>query len=408
MKSKLIPILLIFISITVSLILLEIGVRLFLPPPPKLFENYDDTYVCSANMGWVGRPNYQGQLTREEYDHPIQFNQIGMYDTDHALKKPADTFRILWVGDSFAQALQVDETETAHQQVENLLNERLGNEQKQFEVISTGVMGWGTGQQLSHYRELGRRYQADLVLLLFFMGNDVNNNLPGHALTIDGFNCFTPYYPICDDEGLDPDAWSYIPGLAPAWGACGVGQKWLAEGAGLIQRNSYLFARIEPLLLAWQERRMYGQEFGLPFAALYLPDEEPEVSYGWQVTEGVLAQFEAEAKADGADFAVTTIGPREVMWLASLTEDQRQSFYQSDPSFYHAQVDYPNQRLQRFLNEQEIPNLDLQPPMLNYMTQTGTDLYLPIDRHWTADGNRVAAELLVDWLVGAGLIEAME
>ncbi|MDM8528896.1 SGNH/GDSL hydrolase family protein [Anaerolineales bacterium HSG24] len=398
--------LLVFASIACSLTLLEIGTRLLMPPL-MLFENYGDTYLCSANMGWVGRPNYQGQLTREEYSHPIQFNQIGMYDTDHALKKPAHIFRILWIGDSFAQALQVDESETAHQQLENLLNEQLGHDQQQFEVISIGVMGWGTGQELSYYREQGRRYQADLVLLLFFMGNDVNNNLPGHALTINGFNCFAPYYPICD-ETINSEAWSYIPGLAPAWGECSSTRKWSAEGAGLIQRNSYLFARIEPLLLAWQERRRYGKEFGLPFAALYLPDEEPEVRYGWQVTEGLLHQFNHEVEADGADFSVAIIGPREVMWLAQLNEEQRQSFYLSNPSLSNAEINYPNQRLRDFLEEQQIPHLDLQPPMITYMAETGAKLYLPIDRHWTADGNRVAAELLVDWLIGAGLVESTE
>ena len=400
-------ILLVLASITCSLTLLEIGVRLFMPPPPMQFENYDDTYVCSANTGWVGRPNYQGLLVREEYTHQIQFNHKGMYDTDHALEKPDNTFRILWIGDSFAQALQVDETETAHQLLENLLNEKLGNEQQQFEIISIGVSGWGTGQELNYYREQGRRYQADLVLLLFFIGNDVNNNLPGYALTIDGFNCFTPYYPVCDGT-LDTEAWSFIPGLAPAWDDCNPTRKWFSKGASLIQRNSYLFARIEPLLLSWQKRRMYGKDFGLPYAALYLSDEEPEVSYGWQVTEGLLEQFNHDVHADGADFAVAMAGPHEVMKLSRLTETQRQSFYESAPIFLDAQIDYPNQRLSSFLDTQQIPNLDLQSPMIDYIVQTDADLYLPIDRHWTADGNRVAAELLVDWLIGAGLVESTE
>lgn len=380
-----------------ALFVLEFAVRL-LPSPPKQFEHYDDTYICSPTMGWLGRPNYQGQLTREEYAHEIRFNQQGMYDTDHDFAKPPDTTRILWVGDSFAQALQVAEPETAHQQLEAMLNQRHGRPDLNFEVISSGVMGWGTGQELVYYREQGRRYQPDIVLLLFFMGNDVNNNLPGHALTIDGFNCFAPYFPVCETGQLDSEPWYHVPSFEPAWANCSPYQKGSSSLASHVQQNSYLFARLEPLLLARNPRRSYGQRFSLPFAALYLPEESAEVQYGWQVTEGLLQQFQHEVQADGAEFMVAIVGPREVVWLAQLTTEQLQSFYQSDPDFVGATIDYPNRRLLRFLRANDIPALDLQQPMIDHMAQTGAKLYLPIDRHWTAEGNRFAATLLAEWL----------
>ncbi len=388
-----------------ALFLLEGALRL-LPPPPVLFESYDDTYVCSPTVGWLGRPDYQGTLTREEYAHPIRFNSQGMYDTDHAVEKREGVFRILWAGDSFAQALQVGEPQTAHQQLEDLLNQRLGGPERSFEVISSGVMGWGNGQALLHYREQGRRYDPDLALLLFFVGNDVNNNLPGHALTIDGFNCFAPYFPLCDDESLDPRPWYHIPGLGPAWGSCSTVRRGLTGSLSFLQQNSYLFARIEPLLLSRTTRRTYGQEFGLPFAALYLPQESETVRYAWQVTEGILAQFDREAAADGSDFGVVIVAPREIVWLSQLDENQRQSFYQSDPAFAEATIDRPNRRLATFLEKENIPVIDLQQPMVDYIAQTGAQLYLPIDRHWTVEGNRLAAEFIFAWLVEQELVSA--
>jgi len=390
-------------SIMLGLFILEMGTRLFLPPPQTLFETYGDTYVCSPTVGWLGRPNYQGIISREEYSHPIQFNADGMYDTDHSLEKPDEVFRILWVGDSFAQALQVDESQTAHQQLEDLLNERLGSPERRFEVISAGVIGWSTGQALAYYRDLGRRYNPDLVLLLFFVGNDVNDNLPGHALTIDGFNCFAPYFSVCGDR-LDPDPWYHIPGIEPAWGSCDTAKKWLTASLSYVQQNSYLFARIEPLLIAANPRRAYGQDFGLPFAALYLPQETAEVRYGWQVTEGIMSQFNREAAADGADFGVISVGPREVVWLSQLTPDQLQQFYQEAPAFAEAEIDRPNRRLANYLQRQDIPAKDLQQPMVDYMAQTGAQLYLPIDRHWTVEGNRLAAALILEWLQSENLL----
>lgn len=395
---------LMLIGALAALIALEIGARLWLPPGDILFENYGDTYICAPTVGWRGRPNYRGMLSREEYAHLIEFNSIGMYDSDHPFEKGKNIFRILWLGDSFAQALQVGESDTAQQQLENLLNQRLGSSERSFEVVSAGVIGWGTGQALSYYREQGHIFQADLVLLLFFVGNDLDNNLPGHALTINGFNCFTPYFPLCADGKLDPEPWYYIPGLEPAWQGCSPSRKWLAARLALIQHNSYLFARLEPLLLSLKPRRSYGQTFGLPFAALYLADESDEAAYSWQVSQGLLAQFNQEAEADGADFAVVIIGPREVVWLALLTAEQLQSFYRSDPTLKDAQVDYPNQRLANFLERQHIPALDLQPPMIDYIRQTGVQLYLPIDRHWTVEGNRLAAEFIYAWLVEQNLL----
>ena len=402
MKKSAAVLLLALLGVATGLLLLELVVRL-LPPPASLFTSYGDTYVCSASVGWLGRPNYEGELTREEYSRLIRFNDRGMYDTDHNVAKADNVFRILWLGDSFAQTLQVDESQTAHQQLEDLLNQKLGGAERTFEVINAGVMGWSTGQELIYYREQGRLYQPDLVLLLFFVGNDVNDNLPGHALTIDGFNCFAPYFPLCAGE-LDTQPWYHIPGIEPGWGSCSIFRKWLTAGASLIQRNSQLFARMEPLLLSINERRTYGQEYGLPFAALYLPEESDEVAYGWQVTESLLTQFNRETLAEGTDFAVVMVGPREVVWLSQLTTAQLQSFYESAPAFIEAEIDRPNQRLAGFLESQGIPTLDLQQPMIDYLAETGVQLYLPIDRHWTVEGNRLAAELVFQWLVEGDLL----
>jgi hypothetical protein len=44
------------------------------------------------------------------------------------------------------------------------------------EVINAGVAAYGTGQELLLLDKEGAKYEPDLVLLLFFVGNDVANN----------------------------------------------------------------------------------------------------------------------------------------------------------------------------------------------------------------------------------------
>ncbi len=392
-------------GILFGLVVLEIAVRLLpLPSPPGgFFMDFSRHYICAPTTGWVGRPNYQGANSGPEYDQPVRLNSKGMNDTEHALQKKDNVFRILLVGDSFTQAMQVDESQTAHQQLESLLNERLGSPERSFEVVNTGVSAWGTSQELVYYREHGRFYQPDLVLLLFFIGNDIENNLPGHAITLDGFNCFSPYFPMCDGK-LKTDPWYYIPGVDPAWNSCSPARKWLTSGLSYFQQNSYLFAKIEPLFLSLKKRRMYGQEYGWPLVELYQPEESEEVRYGWQVTEALLSQFNSEVSADGTDFGTALIGPVQVIELSQYTEAQLQTFYQAEPYLAGADINQPNRRLVSFLQSQNIPVVDLQQPMIDYTGATGAQLYFPLDGHWTAEGNRLAAELIFGWLVENNLV----
>ncbi len=396
-------IILILGGIMLGVIILELGLRL-LPLTRERTSTSDDTYVCSSTIGWTGRPNYQTFYVKDEFAHPLQRNAKGMYDTDHSIEKADDTFRILLVGDSFTEALQVDEPQTAHQVLENLLNERLGTDTKSYEVLSMGVSGWGTGQQLLYYREEGHLYNPDLVVMLFFIGNDLIENLPGYAFTIDGFNCFTPYFSVCDGQ-LDPEPWDHIPGLDPAWGSCSSTYKWFTGSLGKLRYNSYLVAALDPLLISLKERRVFGNEFTVSYIALYLPQENEETNYSWQVAEGLLAQFNREVAADGRRFAVAFFGPREVVWLSQFDEGQLSMLLQSDPHLREAEIDRPNRRLSNFFADQNIPSLDLQPIIIDHMAQTKTELYWAIDRHWTAEGNEVVAEALFQWLVDNNLLE---
>lgn len=402
LRTKFLYVILIAGGVMFGLVLLELGLRMLALTGDRV-STFGDTYVCSPTIGWFGRPNYQTFYVRDEFAHPIQLNSNGMYDTEHSLKKGDDTFRILLVGDSFTEALQVNETQTAHQLLENLLNEHLENDEKSFEVISTAVSGWGTGQQLLYYREQAHLYKPDLVVLLFFIGNDLTENLPGYALTIDNFNCFTPYFPVCNGQ-LDPQPWYYVPGLNPAWEQCSTAYKRLTAGLHQLRYYSYLVAALDPLLIPWKERRMFGNEYTLPYIALYVPEESEEERYAWQVTERLLTQFDQEVTESGTGFAVAYFGSREVAWLHQFDPAQLETLYQTDPHLRGAEPDRPNRRLMNFFQNQDIPALDLQPVIINKMNQTGTELYWTIDRHWTAKGNQVVAQALFDWLVSSGLV----
>lgn len=125
--------------------------------------------------GWRLRPGIEG-WNRYEGEAYVKINSRGLRDREHTLEKPAGVYRIAVLGDSYAEALQVDLEETFW----SLLPARLAacgfQAGQRIEAINFGVSGYGTAQELLTLRQRVWAYDPDLVLVAFFPGNDVRNN----------------------------------------------------------------------------------------------------------------------------------------------------------------------------------------------------------------------------------------
>lgn len=374
-----------------ALFLLEIGAR-WLPPPYE--ANTGQIFACHPTLGWTGAPNFAGVVEDPNFRQQVAFNTQGMHDTEHTITKPPGVFRILLLGDSFVQAVQVSEPETSHQVLEDLLNQQ---SQPRFEVLSGGVVNWGTNQQLIYYREQGRQFQPDLVLLLFYIGNDFLDNLPGNVMTVRGFNCYAPYFVVCQGR-LQPQPLAYAPGLSSLKNNCSPGRLALINSLGRLFQKSRLYRQIEPALVAYQPRQIFGQRYPSSFSALYFPASETELEQAWQATKATLAQLRREVEADGARFAVAIISPEIVVRLGVLSPAEQQVILSGNPTLVEAQADRPNRRLAEFLEQQNIPTIDLTPAMIEHLAAHQTPLYFLGEGHWTVEGNRIAAAILAGWL----------
>jgi lysophospholipase L1-like esterase len=380
-------------SVCLTLLILEVVVR-FLPTPYNAASG--EFYACHNSLGWTGAPNFQGVIEDPAFRQEVTFNSLGMYDTDHSLEKAPRTFRILMLGDSFIQAVQVSEVATAHQVLEDHLNEQTS--QPHFEVLSSGVINWGTNQQLIYYREQGRRFQPDLVLVSLYIGNDLSDNLPGNVLTTKGRNCYAPYFAVCNDE-LTPKSLTYAPGISHMQNNCSPLRRTWINSMGTLYQHSRLYQQIEPLIVANYPRQQFGNTYPLTFTPLYLPNEETELDQAWQITEETIAQLHQEVIADKIQFAVVLISPDIIIRLGALSPAEQAVFLRDNPDFAEAQLGRPNQRLADFLNKQNIPFIDLTQPMIEHWATQGIPLYLLGEGHWTVEGNRVAGELLAQWLI---------
>jgi len=125
--------------------------------------------VYDSQLGWRNIPN----STNSTFGHPVAINAKGLRDRDYPWHKPAGVKRIVVLGDSYVWGYGVDQDAIFTE----VLERSLGKHDPQWEVINTGVSGWGTDQEYLYLREEGFRFSPDIVVVAYFIGNDTHNCL---------------------------------------------------------------------------------------------------------------------------------------------------------------------------------------------------------------------------------------
>lgn len=101
----------------------------------------------------------------------IRRNQLGFREREIPAKKPAGTYRIAVIGDSFAFGQGIEEQE----RFSNLLEGRLNQGGKRYEVLNFGVAGTSTTHQIKILKDVVEEFDPDFVLLQWF-ANDVEGD----------------------------------------------------------------------------------------------------------------------------------------------------------------------------------------------------------------------------------------
>ena len=105
---------------------------------------------------------------------PITINKDGMADREYAYSKSPKTTRIALLGDSVTASIYTPLDRKFEQLWETALTQWTG---QAVEVLNFAVDGTGTWEQLQLFHLRARNFQPDYVMLGFFWGNDVWNNL---------------------------------------------------------------------------------------------------------------------------------------------------------------------------------------------------------------------------------------
>jgi hypothetical protein len=103
---------------------------------------------------------------KTSYVNEFRWNSLGYFDHDYHLEKPPGTERILVIGDSYVEAVQVPLKRTFHKLLETSLNRGdSGTNKKKVEVIALGNSGTG---QVEHFKVLQSKafaYNPDVVIV---------------------------------------------------------------------------------------------------------------------------------------------------------------------------------------------------------------------------------------------------
>lgn len=160
---------------------------------------------------------------------PVQTNSCGMRERELPLVKPAGTFRIAVIGDSFTFGWGVTEQEAFPRQLEEILNSLISSAQRKetrapgaaiqrVEVLNFGVPGYSPFQEVTTFEEKALPYQPDAVIL-FFIENDFgmpffirNLEQPQHLLAAANLpKLARAALTGDDDETADPPAAPKLP-----------------------------------------------------------------------------------------------------------------------------------------------------------------------------------------------------
>ncbi len=85
---------------------------------------------------------------------------------DYAISKEKDVFRIIAIGDSFTYGLHVNTDSNWVSLLERKLNQGNCTDEKKYEVINLGAMGYDAAYEVERFKTRGAKYKPDLVIWL--------------------------------------------------------------------------------------------------------------------------------------------------------------------------------------------------------------------------------------------------
>ncbi len=336
-----------FIIAFITIGLIELGCWLYHRANPT-FGVWDSSY-----NQWRGKPlahDYNG----------FRLNSRGFKDVEFSVRKEESVFRILGIGDSFAFG------SVAYPDcVLTVLGDHL-RAQGRYELINMGICGTGPKEYLSLLVAEGLELSPDLVIVLFFVGNDFANAGAVRSLCSYSYGCTMVRYLSTiyrQHEGLG----AYAPGTT--------------------------YTEDEPL-------PDYEQFLSVETSASLIFIREKDWRHHFDAAIYYLEEMKRTCDSKGVRLLIA-IAPDRVQLEKGFQEEVLKALRERRwpdngrwPTLTKDGMDFrgPNRMLSAELDRKKILNVDLTDEFGKAAAHQR--LYRANDSHWNIAGNRLAADLV--------------
>lgn len=373
----------IFVGTLAGLFIFEVGIRIY---DFAISEAKTPSIVAVNELGHtIYTPNLDEYWTAaddtEDLIH-VFTNDHGFVGRNYPKEKPAETYRIIGLGDSFTAAVDVN----TEKNFISLLESELSG-QEVVEIMNFGVGGQGTFEELVRYAYTASEWEHDLVVV-FFYTNDFENN-----------QFYLPFR-----ERIRGGDWHDIP-LSNANNNVG-----RSDLKYRILRASRLIQIIDAKVrgnaflesIAVRIGLHHAGVMGLPVQGIHptffmyqVPLSESHRAV-FQFTGDLLAALKREVEAHGARLVMVYL-PEAITVDANLFEDKKEEL----PSLteYVWDLDQPAAALKAAADESEIPFLDLTNAFRSvFVEHPSARLYINRDGHFTEEGNALVAAAVLPFI----------
>jgi len=384
-------------STAICIALGEGFLRVFAPTATQLFEvqSYLDTQkgkFCQyhATLGWIGRPNVEDVFEVMDCRHHVRQNRYGFRGSEYKFERSPRP-RLVVLGDSFVWGFGVEDDQMFTSIVER-------QSKPATEIVNLGVSSYGTDQEFLLWEELGRRFQPDRVLLVITPITDLWDNRR-HMIT-GGYPkpVFQP-----DGEGgyiltnspvprPDESVWSagrmeHRKYREPHW-LVQVARRSALTGSALLalSRNSDIRKTLESRRILPERSGAYQGE-----QSFFTEPPTPAMQESWELMFAILDRLVDATRGEGAELSVAVVPS-----VVQVYPEHWKDFQQKNPQQEGVEWDReaPNRRIAAFCRARGIQLIELL-PALREAAKSDPYLYFPWNRHWTSEGNRLVAEVLL-------------
>ena len=370
-KKWLLNIAVLSLGVFLTLFVLEIGIRLF--AVKRVYEFPKGLFVSDELLDYRMASNFTGRhlSANYEWDVVIKTNSEGFWDYEHG---PKDGKRILGVGDSFTFPFGVGFEKGYLGVIEQKLD---------VEVIKAGVSGYAPSQYLNYIQARGLKYNPDLVVLGFYVGNDIHVNVE-------------PQEKVASKDGvLVQQETKKVPRLDGFW------RRFAKSVPGFLREHYHTYGFVMDRIKSSPSLRriinLVAEDMRkLTVPELVLMNKSEDLASNneiWKKTEEILVAIHTAVNEHDAILLVVIIPTDYQVYDEKWARVASQ--YELDVDLYDRTL--PNQKLRRICQRNNIPTLDLL-PVFKETARQEKQLYFVYNRHWSVSGNLLAGTEIVNYI----------